>query len=267
MQTQIQLGYDLPFAARVTAAPPGDPLRVAAEVAGTATDEDLRRIEAHVQVWVEGALFGASGGPQVPPTLFNGPLDVEQVLKVRDHVPSADAVTCEAPSIACEPAYAAVLLHKLYCLGHHFAPLKTVSILLPTVTRAQRPIDLVRAEESDLPGLASLDFHWDDESDSGADSVELNVRFVAQPPDGERQLLVKMLWSWLTQGLQGGYISPPHHPENFSLLASDDPTIANGELSWIIDDVLVDPRAFNLLANTLQAFARRFTRIIEASVQ
>jgi hypothetical protein len=263
----IEFGYDLPFAVRVQAVPAGTPVRLVVETREAATEENFRQIEAHVQVWIENAMFGAGGGPGLKPVVFGGALDVTQVLAVHDANPTPNAITFEGPAIVCESTYATVLLGKLLCLAHHFVPLKNVHLTLPTPTSVARPIAVSRGPASQLPERAVLAFPWDEDIDTGADSVALTIRFVRPLPRAELERLTKVLWSWLAQGIQGGYLSPPYDPETFALLASEDPTVAGDEVEWVLSDVEVDLRGFNVLANILQAFSDRFAQVAGVTLE
>jgi hypothetical protein len=264
---KIEIGFDLPFAVRLDAVPPPAPLRVVIETLNAATEENFRQLEAHVQLWVGCAMYGAGGGPSVAPTAYAGSLDVAKVLGVHDAIPAPNAITFEAPGVVVEAAYANILLHKLLCLATLFVPLKRVAVTLPTHVRQPSQIDVVRAEASQFPDLAPLSFAYTDDTDTGADSVTLTLEFAAPPTPAQREELTRQLWSWLGQGAQGGYISPPWTVDRFALITSGDPVIRRDELSWPIDDVDCDPRAFNCLANLLQAFSARSLKILEVRLE
>ncbi len=262
----LNIGYVLPFLLRAEAVPRSSPCRVLVETLDTATDQAFRQIEAHVQLWVECAMFGAGASPRLVPSLFSGALDVTQVLSVSDADPHPNAVAFTAAGIGCEPAYCNVLLHKLLCLATHFVPLRSVTVAFSSVVSSPTKLNVVQARQSDFPMLGAVPFAYREDLDSGANSVSLTITFASTPPPAAFDTLKMLLWRWLVQGAQGGYISPPWTPERFALLASDDPTVMSNRLTWNIDEVDVDRRAFHMLINMIHAFSNKFGTVAEVTL-
>jgi hypothetical protein len=264
---KLETGYDLPFDVQLDAVPSPNLLRVIIYTRDDPTEENYRQLEGHVQIWVECAMFGAAGGAAVPPRVHAGPLDVTTILSGHDGMPSPRAITLEAAGLECEVAYANVLLHKLYCLAEEFLPLKSVAISLPTAVPYPERVAVVRGATSQFPDTIRPSFALDMDIDTGADSRSLTVEFQRPLPKVDFETLQTALWSWLGQGMQGGYITPPFTPERFALIATDDPELSGTTVTWDIDEVEVPAEAFQILLSMLQAFSDRFARIAAVTIE
>lgn len=263
---KLSNAFEFPFSVQVTALPATAPLRVSVATRGEAAEENYQQLEAQVQIWLQCAMFGAGGGAEVLPRITQGSLDVYDVLRVRPLESGPNTISFEADGQLFEPAYANLLLHMLLCLAHHLTPLRAVAIGLPVNVSQPEPVEIVLATVSDFPQLARLSFSYDC-VDSGSDGVAISIEFARSPNPEEAEVLGDLLLEWQIQGVQGGYLSPPFIPEYFSLVAAEDHYLDDNELIWELDDVSIDRRAFDVLANMLQAYSDRFVRVLEVLIQ
>lgn len=248
----IEIGYDLPFALRVSLSP-DDLLRVRVR-ARAPGDEDLMRVWAHVEVFVHAALFGMGVGADVMPRLSPPPIDPEQNIFAAPGVPTPDAISFEARGVVMEAEYVVVLLHKLYALDM-IVPLAEVAIDVPRSVEDIRRVRVLRAPVSRLPKRhARLPFRLDDaELVQVSDHVTVSIAFSRPLEPAEIDLLWEGFLVWNAQALQGGYMSPRARDRYF-LQVAQRLRVIDEHVEWELGEFEIDLDALNALVNLLVAF-------------
>ncbi len=264
---KLTIGYDLPFGVQAQVVSPEDRLRVVVHFNTRPQEVDLRRVEAHVQVWAAGAMYGMAGGLKLPPAMYGGPLDIISLLRVNDGQPTAYSMLFEAEGLLFDPAYLNVLFHKLYCLHYYFPVLKSVNVELPVPGASQGPIRIVRSATSDLPSLyPNPPFIYQAHLDTSAETLSVTAWLERAPTADEVAVVRDACLTWAAQALQGGYLSPPLDPESFYIQPADDIDVIDTELRWDLDEVRLDTRAFNALTHFFAAFSGRFVPVEELAI-
>jgi len=258
----IEIGYDLPFVARVMVAN-DDMLRIRVRGSAGPTEEDLRRVWAHVEIFVHAALLGMGVGASVGPRITTPPIDPEKHIFAAPGSPTPDAISFEAKGVVLEADYVVVLLHKLYALDQ-IVPLAEVVIELPRSIEDISKSRLVRAPISRLPGRAPrLPFRFDDaELANAGDHVTLSLAFTRPLVAAEVELLWQGLMVWTSQALQGGYLSPGKR-ESYFLNARDRLLVLDNEVQWEIEEFEIDARSLDAIVNFLVAFHNQFVPLHE----
>jgi hypothetical protein len=258
----IEIGYDLPFTARVLMSR-DDILRVRVRGRASPTEEDLRRVWAHVEIFVHAALLGMGVGSKIAPRLAPLPIDPDRYLFAAPGVPASDAISFEATGIVLEPDYVVVLLHKLYALDQ-IVPLAEVVIEVPRSVEDARRVQLVRAPLSSLPGRAArLPFRYDDsELAQSGDHVTVALVLSRRLDTRERELLWEGFMVWTAQALQGGYLSPGKR-ENYFLQPHGGLLELETEIQWEIERFAIDARSLDGLVNFLVAFHDQVVQLHE----
>jgi hypothetical protein len=262
---RLSNGYRLPFAVRVQAVPASEPVRISIETLNEATEENREQLEAQVQIWLQCAMFGAAAGNDIPPRMASGSLDVYDVLHVYPATLGPNVMHFDATGFVFDISYVNPLLQMLLCLATHLTPLKSVSIEVPTSVSAPEPVHVELSDSSDFPKPTRLSFAFES-VDSGSDGVAITVHFARLLTSAEEEVLLDLFLEWQILGAQGGFLSPPFRPEYYVLEASSDPELVETELVWELDEVAVDRRCFEILANMLEAYARSFVPIHSVSV-
>lgn len=248
----IEIGYDLPFALRVSLSP-DDLLRIRVR-ARAPGDDDLNRIWAHVEVFVHAALFGMGVSADVPPRLAPLPIDPNANIFAAPGVPTPDAISFEVRGVVMEADYVVVLLHKLYALDM-IVPLAEVAIDVPRSVEDIRKVRVVRTPVSRLPKRhVRLPFRLDDgELAQVSDHVCVSVAFSRPLVQAEIDLLWEGFLVWNAQALQGGYMSPRARDKYF-LQVSQRLRVIDEHVEWELDEFEVDLDSLNALVNLLVAF-------------
>ncbi len=243
---EIVIGYDLPFRASAFTTP--DPmLRIRVGCRPGATHEDLLRVEAHGVTFIEAALLGMGAGARVPPRMDARPID--DVLRVGF---GRDGLALEAP-VVIDPSYVVVLLHKLLCLSE-LVQLESVAVELPGLA-AHGPVPIVRRETSELPEThPGLPFVLEDER-GGYTSTRTVTLIHAEPPSEVALVALRRgLRVWVSQALQGGFISPPMGRGDYFVSADDVVQVLDDEVIWGIENVRLDLDGMNGLLNFFTAY-------------
>jgi hypothetical protein len=259
----IEIGYDLPFVARVLLSR-DDLLRIRVRANPTPTEEDLRRVWAHVEVFVHAALLGMGVGAKVSPRLTTWPFDVEQHIFAQPGIPTPDSISFEAKGVILEPEYVVVLLHKMYALDQ-IVPIAEVVVEVPCAVEDDRRLRIVRAPASGFPPhAAQLPFHFEDADVATAgDHVTLSLAFSRPLAAPELQLLQEGLDVWTAQAAQGGYISPSLERDTFFLAPGDDLLVLDNEYQWEIEKFFIDVRSLDAVVNFLVAFHHQIVPLHE----
>jgi hypothetical protein len=249
----IEIGYDLPFTARVLLSA-DDLLRIRVRGKGAPTEEDLRRVWAHVEIFVHAALLGMGVSTGIPPRISTLPIDADAHIFAAPGIPSADAISFEARGILLEPEYVVVLLHKLYALDQ-IVPLAEVVVEVPRYVEDLRKIRLVRGPRSGLPGRpARLPFRFDDSEVANAgDHITLSAAFARALTKDEVELLWQGFMVWTSQALQGGYLSPGKRDAYF-VNPGEHLLVLDNEVTWEIGEFEIDARSLDALVCFLAAF-------------
>jgi hypothetical protein len=262
----LAVGWDLPFGVILRTVPAGSLLRIVGRFPADPTEQDIGRVHAHVKIWVAGAMYGMAGSPTVSPKMHSGPLDVGALLKVTK-LPAPETISFEADGLVIEPTYAAVLIHKLYCLTYYGNPLISVEIDVPTPNALAGSVPIVRGEVSQFPPLAQpLPFKCGLNLDTGCDSIAVTSWFTDSLSADQLGILQNACFTWSAQVLQGGYTSPPFTPEDFFIQPADDLDVVDEEVVWNLDKVYINLEAFHALVSLFAAFSQRFTRVEELSI-
>jgi hypothetical protein len=258
----IEIGYDLPFAARVMVGN-DDALRIRVRGGAGPTEEDLRRVWAHVEIFVHAALLGMGVGSSIAPRIAALPIDPDQHLFAALGSPTPDAVMFEAKGIVLEADYVVVLLHKMYALDQ-IVPLAEVVVELPRSVEDIGKSRLVRAPRSRLPGRAArLPFRFDDSAVASAgDHVTVSLAFSRPLEAAEVELLWQSLMVWTSQALQGGYLSPGKR-ESYFVNPRDRLLVLDNEVQWEIAEFEIDSHSLDAIVNFLVAFHTQFVPLHE----
>jgi hypothetical protein len=259
----IEIGYDLPFAARVLLSR-DDLLRIRVRAKPTPTEEDLRRVWAHVEVFVHAALLGMGVGAKVPPRMIPWPFDIEQHIFAQPGFPGPDSISFEAKGVLLEAEYVVVFLHKMYALDQ-IVPIAEVVVEVPRAVEDDRKLRVVKAPVSVFPGHhAVLPFHYDDSGiRTAGEHVTLSMAFSRALAEPELKLLREGLDVWIAQAAQGGYISPSLERDTFFLAPADDLLVMDNEIQWDIDKFFVDVRGLDAVVNFLVAYHHQIVPLHE----
>lgn len=253
----LSIGVSLPFEVQISTCAIDHQLSIDVECARNLSQEDRLRLEAHIDIFLEAAMYGMGGGAIVPPQLAEN-LDLTQLLLDTDRQPSPTSVSYVVTGISVDPAYSVVLLHKLRCLAQFFIPIAKVKMQMPVANIPPGIVEIVERERSDLPEIyKNLPFDYEAELESNSQSLSLTVGFFDQPDELALNILKNACDIWVAQVLQGGYISRTNNPENFFLAPDEKCLILPNEIQWGIDKIQIDLRGLCALANFLIGFSGR----------
>lgn len=260
----IEIGYDLPFVARVLLSR-DDLLRIRVKCKSP-TEEDLRRVWAHAEIFVHAALLGMGVGDKVAPRIAPWPFDIEQRIFAQPGIPAPDSISFEAKGVVLEPEYVVVFLHKMYALDQ-LVPLAEVVIEVPGAVEDPRRLRVMRSAASRFPHhTARLPFHYDASGIATAgEDVALTMTFSRVLAEPEIALLREALNVWTAQAAQGAYISPPLERDNFFLAPTEDLLVLDGEVEWSIEKFFVDVRGLDAIVNFLVAFHNQHVPLHEVA--
>lgn len=258
----IEIGCDLPFVARVAVAT-DDLLRIGVRGRAEPTDEDLRRVWAHVEIFVHAALLGMGVGASVAPRITVSPIDPEKHLFAALRSPTPDAISFEAKGVVLEADYVVVLLHKLYALDQ-IVPLAEVLVQLPQSVGEVHQTGLIRTPISRLPRRALwLPFRFDDSAVANAgDHITVTLSFSRPLAAVEIELLWQGFMVWTSQALQGGYLLAGKR-ERYFVHPEDRLRIFDNEVLWEIEAFEIDARSLDAIVNLLVAFHNQFVPLHE----
>lgn len=265
----LKIGFDLPFSTRLYTARADDPFLVHIEAAQNLSETELRQMQAHVQVFVEAAMYGMGAGRNTEPRMAPS-FSVAELFTIKDGYPNARSATYEALGLSIDLSYIPVLFHKLYCLAQYFIPLASVTVFIPAPGLPNRPIGITRADHSDLPALYSrLPFRLDTDLDSYSQSLAFTANFGEDVDEITANIVRDALYTWDAQSLQGGFISPTNNldRDSYFIHPRDDILVFDGTIEWGVDKFEIDPRAINSLVNFFVALSNGRASVTDLTIE
>lgn len=256
---KLTLDHAPGFRVQLTGTPREVPLSVTVYLACQPTTEAVRQVEAHVQVWVSAAMYGAGAGVHVAPSFHPHPTEVARLLEVQAAYPTHRALTFRIEDLVVDPAYAVVLLQKLHCLSELFVPLERVHMTLPGI---QAPLTFEVGPVSTVPSLYKpLPFRHQFHPEMGTENVVITAILQSPLNDVHLAVLREGGFTWCAQVMQGGYASKRFVPDHFFIQPDEDWDVTNDEIVWSLDKVFIDMRAFYGLLHLFAAFSRKLNVI------
>ncbi|MEM7160636.1 MAG: hypothetical protein AAF799_47810 [Myxococcota bacterium] len=246
----IVVGGELPFRASAYTAM-DDKLRIRVRSAPTVSSDDIRRIEAHGVIFVEGALMGMGAGLRVPPKLSDQSID--DALRVGYGTAGQSGVAFEAP-VVIDPSYVTVLLHKLWAL-HEMVPIQEVVVELPGLSNSRSQLAIERGELSGLPAVhPALPFAFEDDMGGTRSDRQVLIGFAEPPSEDALEVLRHGMRVWLSQALQGGFIFAHVGPDDYFVAGDDTFNLVGDEIEWLLEKCRIDLRGLESMVNFLAAF-------------